>query len=324
VTDVVVACGADKAAADPLAASGLAGVYNAPILLVQTDPTRVVVPAATQAALAAIKTATGVKPQIHVVGGPASVTAGQLAVLKGYDKDGVVDRIGGADRYAVAAGVAARMRSVLGAAYPKTALFCNGHDAAFFWNALAAGPIAYTAHYPILLTTKSGVPAVTTAQKGYYTKRYLVGTPVDTYDALKSALPATRIGWKAADGSVYDRVLVARSVVETAAAADWIGYGDAYSLGDYGYANRLADSLVGGAFMGRRGGVLQFTYSATDLDQPRQVAIYGADHPVGWNEDFLVARRDMGLSPDAWILGGTTSIQPAVQTEITRLLGATP
>jgi ell wall binding domain 2 (CWB2) len=321
VTDVVVACGADRAAADPLAASGLAGVYNAPIMLVQTDPTRVVVPDATKNALAAIRTATGTKPQIHVVGGPASVTAGQLAVLKAYDKDGVVDRIGGADRYAVAAGIAARMRSKLGAGYPKTALFCNGHDAAFFWNALAAGPIAYKQHFPILLTTKSGIPAATNGQKASYTTRYLVGTPTDTYDGVRTALGATRIGWRTADGGAYDRTLVAREVAETGGAKHWIGYGDALSISAISIANRLADALVGGTFTGRENGALLFAYSAAYLDQPRQIAIYG-DYPVGYNEEFLVGRRDLG--DDAWILGGTASVSASLMTDVGHFLGATP
>ena len=321
VTDVIIACGADRAAADPLAASGLAGVYDAPILLVQTDPTRVAVPDATKNALSAIRVATGAKPQIHVVGGPASVTPGHLVVLKAYDKDGVIDRIGGLDRYAVAAGIAARMRSKLGSGFPKTALFCNGHDAAYFWNALAAGPIAFRQHFPILLTTKSTIPAATSGQKAPYTMRYLVGTPTDTYDSVKTSLGAFRVGWRARDGAVYDRTLVTRTVAEWGGANGWIGSGDAYSFNDIAFANRLADALVGGTFMGKKNGALLFTGSATYLDLPKQGQVY-IDYPVGYNEEFLVARRDMG--DDAWILGGTASVVTPVEIKIGGLLGATP
>ena len=72
---VIIACGSDRAMADPLSASGLAGVYNAPVLLVQNDR-RVVVPAATLQTLSAMKSANG-PLAIHIVGGPTSVTPGQ-------------------------------------------------------------------------------------------------------------------------------------------------------------------------------------------------------------------------------------------------------
>lgn len=319
VTDVVIACGADRTAADPLAASGLAGVYDAPILLVQNDPTRVAVPAATKSALSAIAAATGSKPQIHVVGGPASVTAGHIAVLKAYDKDGAIDRIGGADRYAVAAGIAARMRSKLGSGFPKTTLFCNGHDAAYFWNALAAGPIAFRQHFPILLTTLSGVPAATSGQKSFYATRYVMGTPADTRASVLSALGATRIGWDASDGASYDRTIVARRITETGGDRDWIGYGDAFSFTDVAYANKLADALVGGAFAGKKDGGLLFSFSANYLDMPVMHPFY-VGRPTGTNSEFLVARRD--FSQDAWILGGTSSVSDSVRTEMAELLGS--
>lgn len=323
VTDVIVVCGADRAAADPLSASGLAGVYNAPILLVRTDPTKTEVPLATKDALNAIRTATGQKPQIHVVGGPVSVTSAQATTLKAYDRDGVIDRISGADRYAVAAAVAKRMRSVQGAAYVKTALFANGADAAYFWNALAAGPLAYRQHFPILLTKKGSIPSATSGQKSYYTTRLLVGTPADSAESVRSSLGATRIGYAASDGASYDRTKVARRVTEYASdsARSWIGVGGTDAIYEVAYANRLADGIVGGAFMGKRNGPVLFTSSAGLLDSSLPGVVYTIP-PAGVNEEWLVGHR--WGSGNAWILGGDVSITPAVKTNIQRLLGATP
>lgn len=325
VKHVIVACGADRAAADPLAASGLAGVYDAPILLVQTDPSRTVVPGVTKNTLAAIRAATGAKPEIHVVGGPASVTPAQLNVLKAYDKNGVIDRIGGADRYQVAANIAARMRSVLGAAYPKTAIYVNGRDAAYFWDALAAGPIAFKQHFPLLLTTKSEIPVATNAQRKFYTTKYAVGTPTEFVPALATTLGATRIGWDAADGPSYRREVLARRLAEYAAAPSrrWLGYDDEYAFRDVAFANRLADSLVGGAFMGKKGGAMLYTHSATLLD-PIYLSIKYHGRPTGYNSEFLVGRRRMtgGGGARVWILGGNASVSDWLFQRIQVLTGS--
>lgn len=132
---------------DALAASGLAGVSDGPVLL--TDPD--VLPADTKAALAALNPA-----DVVVLGGTAAVSA---SVFSAIAADHDVRRVAGANRYATADALARAMGSDTGViAGRKTAFIVTGQD---FPDALAVGPLAFSLKIPILLTRAAAVPDVT-------------------------------------------------------------------------------------------------------------------------------------------------------------------
>jgi putative cell wall-binding protein/Tol biopolymer transport system component len=135
---VYVATGASFA--DALSASAAAGASGAPVLLVTKDA----IPTETGAELARLKPRT-----IVLAGGLDTISAGVESALKKYGE--TVERIGGADRYAVSAAMAAR-------AFPtspvETVYLASGQ---VFPDALA-GAAATGGTGPVLLVTKDGVP----------------------------------------------------------------------------------------------------------------------------------------------------------------------
>lgn len=138
--EVVLASG--RAFPDALAAGGLAGSLDAPILL--TEPGAL--PAPTVAALGELDPA-----QVTIIGGTTAITdavAAELAEL-GYD----VDRIAGDDRYGTAARAAAEVGGT-------TAVLASGRK---FADALAISPGAHALQLPILLTDGSTIDPATQA-----------------------------------------------------------------------------------------------------------------------------------------------------------------
>ena len=145
---------------DGLAAAGLAGAANAPVLL--TDPNTL--PGVTQNALAAVFGSSTTKT-VHIVGGESAVSAVVAAQVTslGY----TVNRIAGDNRYETAADIAAfqatlapvGITSVAGIPL-RTAIVATGEN---FPDALSGGAPAFRGKHPILLTGSSALPAVTSA-----------------------------------------------------------------------------------------------------------------------------------------------------------------
>lgn len=132
---------------DALSASYLAGVKDAPILLTKHDS----VPAETAAAIAKLKPS-----EVIVVGGTPSVSEATYASLTAGAKSS--SRIAGSDRYETAtkiveAGLAATTSTKAAATKGQTVFLARGdlfgNDVAA--DALAASPVSYRGHVPILL-----------------------------------------------------------------------------------------------------------------------------------------------------------------------------
>ncbi|AND42267.1 cell wall-binding repeat-containing protein [Cytobacillus oceanisediminis] len=127
--------------ADALSASPLAYKYNAPILLTNSE-----------------KLHTGTKSEIKrlqakeviIIGGKGSISDKVFSELKMMGVK--IIRIGGQDRFEVAANIAEKM-----GAY-KNAILTNGLN---FPDALAIAPFAAANGYPILLTRSDVIPEVT-------------------------------------------------------------------------------------------------------------------------------------------------------------------
>ncbi|HET8615714.1 MAG TPA: S8 family serine peptidase [Actinomycetales bacterium] len=122
---------------DALAGAALAGSQGQPVLL--TTSSRL--PVGTSRALGVMK-----PTKIVILGGPASVSDGIKSELA---RSYVVERIGGADRYDVAANVASRMGDA------TSAYVANGSG---FSDALAGASVAGSAKAPIILVQKGAVP----------------------------------------------------------------------------------------------------------------------------------------------------------------------
>ena len=134
---------------DGLAAAGLAGAANAPVLL--TDPNTL--PGVTQNAMAAVFGSSATKT-VHIVGGESAVSAVVAAQVTslGY----TVNRIAGENRYETAADIAAFQATLAPvgitrvAGIPlRTAIVATGEN---FPDALSGGAPAFRGKHPILLT----------------------------------------------------------------------------------------------------------------------------------------------------------------------------
>ena len=145
---------------DGLAAAGLAGAANAPVLL--TDPN--VLPGVTQNAMAAVFGSSATKT-VHIVGGESAVSAAVAAQVTslGY----TVNRIAGDNRYETAADIAAFQATLAPvgitrvAGVPlRTAIVATGEN---FPDALSGGAPAFRGKHPILLTATNSLPAATAA-----------------------------------------------------------------------------------------------------------------------------------------------------------------
>jgi len=188
--------------------------------------------------------------------------------------------------------VAARMRSVLGGSYPRTALVANGNMAVYFFNALAASPIAAKGHFPILLVKNGSVPPSTAAALGPYTTRYVIGDS----GAVSAIAYAQARGTSRLGGA--DRYAVAVSVAEYFTAHGPLTWSRV------GVAARLPDALTGGATLGLLGGPILFT---DPLSLPASTG------------DAVAAHRTQ--IETLYLLGGTSSVTPAVEAQIRTRLG---
>jgi putative cell wall-binding protein len=286
VKHVVIASGDDRAAADPLAASGLCWAYDAPMLLVSAART----PDEVKVALKEIVTQNG-SITLHVVGGPISVPDARLNDIKAYvgAANITVDRIlSTGSRYDLAAAIALRMKSARSSTMPKVALFANGADPAKFFDALALSPISAGTGAPILLVTATNVPAATANAVTTLapTTKIVGGGPLTVSNAVVTQLGATR--WSGQ--SRYDTAI---AIADGAVSKDWL------TRSYVGLAAKLPDALTGGSLMGRRDGVLLLTDGA-NLSAPTKT--------------WLTSHK-MSVS-EVCVFGGPLSISDAVKTQV--------
>jgi hypothetical protein len=316
--DIILACGEDRAMADPLAAGGLSWAYgNAPMLLTPAGPTyasysrpytpRFVVNAIVSAVanVRATHRADGIT--LHVVGGTASVPDARIAEIRyavqtrlGLSsaeaaKAFKVDRINGANRYENARLIAARMKLLRGAEMPKAAFVANGSDPTLFWDALSAAPISAGQGIPLVLVQTTGVPLSSTREISALgltgSQLYIVGPTTSVSSGVQSILHATnRI-----KGATPDRFATARAV------ADWAisrGFADNTTTG---ITAALPDALGASTYLGVRGGTMLFASQGSTI-VPSQT------------RSFLIARKSTLW--DTFIFGGTGSVPTLAESAI--------
>jgi putative cell wall-binding protein len=181
-SSVVIATGLK--AADALAASAFANFEGMPVILNDGDTLRTDVKAFL-AANSNMSTA-------YIAGGISAVpaqVASDLAIQLGL----TVERLEGTNRAATAVAVAKKFTTD-----PSGVILANGGDDSFA-DALAAGPLASSNEYPILLVNTCSIPAATSAylnaNAGSITNIYVVGGTsavcADVVTAAKAAATAT-------------------------------------------------------------------------------------------------------------------------------------
>jgi hypothetical protein len=137
---------------DALVSGPLAGTLGAPVLLTEPDD----LPEEVEAEIERLGATT-----VHVIGGEAAVGADVQAELEDDLGDVVVERIGGADRFATAALVAERVLD--GAPATEVLLSLGRHEVEdrAFPDALSAGAFGADLTLPVLLTDRDRLPRAT-------------------------------------------------------------------------------------------------------------------------------------------------------------------
>lgn len=260
IRHIVIASGEDRAAADPLAAAGLSGAYDAPLFLVSRSG----VPTAVKRAIDEIVDQAAGQVTIHIVGGPVSVPDARINEIRTYVNAGAKltsERLlASGDRYDMAGAIAIRMAELLGE--PEVVLLANGADPSKFFDALALSPIAAAQGYPILLVSRDDVPdgtldALDEIAPDPGALDIVIGGGTATVsqeieDIFEEVLGA---GDDVVRWSGPTRYATALAIADGAVSRGWL------SRDIVGAAAKLPDALSGGAAVGLEGGVLVLTES---------------------------------------------------------------
>jgi len=284
---VVIASGDDAKFADALTAAGLAGVAEGPVLLVESD----------RVATEVLNEITRLKglgiTSAYVVGGPKSINDSVKAKID--QKLGfTAKRIGGEDRYEVAAGVAREMVA-LGASGSEM-LVASGS----VWPdaALAASIAAGTGRPVLLVGTNNVPPATTEALSDLGTAKTIVfggpNTIPDKVIAGLSVKPTTRFGTRG------DRFTLAAEVARWAVSSQGFNLDNVFVV----TAARFPDSITGGVLSGAAKQPLLLTWT---------------DSAPAGTVDYIKANKS--AIDHVTIVGGMMSVGPGASGDICGPLG---
>ncbi len=270
---------------DALAASGLAGSYDAPLLLTRPD----VVPTSVRDEITRLGAT-----KVIIVGGTAAVSS---AVASAVDAmPGVTTfRIAGRDRYETAALVARRISEREGGV--TTAYLARGDS---FPDALACSPYAFAHTVPVLLTKPGSLPGYTSSmltELGVSDVLIAGGTAAvsGSVAGAVDALPGVAVTRLAG----LNRYETAAVIAEDAVSRGWAGW----SYVGVATGLNYPDSLAGGPACGRRGGILLMT-------DPKVLS--GATRA-----EILLHSGDVGRID---VFGGTAAVSTPVAEELGALL----
>ena len=254
---VVVATGADFK--DALAASGLAGLYGAPVIITAKG----------ELTPEAFSLLSRIDPdRVYVAGGPAAIGDQVVRQIEGA-LTADVKRVWGTSSASTSAKIALAGRGMWG----DTAIIATNKS---FKDALSAAPISYALHYPILLasngTSLNG--DVLSALKSCGIKKVvIVGGPKAVTQNVVNLLQGA--GIRAGNiKRVYGDVAVKTS----RKIAEW-GLSKGLSVDGMGVATskNYPDALCGAAYVGANRSVLLLADDA---------ALYNASFPKGYGSSF--------------------------------------
>ena len=236
IDTVIVASG--ESFADALAATPLARVHNAPILLSPPD----VLHAATRSFIERYRI-----DDIIIAGGTTAISDNVEDELAGLIS-GRPERLEGSDRYRTVVNIARELRAGEIGEYcgdgRRTALLATGEK---FADALALSPLAFAGPHPVLLTEPDRLPTtVKNFAADYAIEQVLIaGGPAAVAPSVETELAAAGIRVQRLWGQ--DRFETAAEIAE--ALADRCFGSDEFGLAD---GRNFPDALVGGALLGRR------------------------------------------------------------------------
>ena len=280
---MVVASGDDFP--DALAATFAADLTTSPVLLTAQDD----LTDATREALALLA-----PEQIILVGGPAAVDP---AVEDELATTAPVTRVAGDGRAATAAAVAA-----LGDADGDGALDDGGTTAivasgAGFADALAAGPVAYAAHHPLLLTHPDELSAETAAALAD------LGISAVLVAGGPAAVSNKVVGQLASLGLTVSRIAGESRVTTALAFAE-------YAEAELGFTPDHANLATGGSFADA---LALAAHAGADVAGPSPVLLADGDALGEANAAFLAARATCGVL-SLHVAGGDAALPADIVT----------
>jgi putative cell wall-binding protein len=248
---VIVASGANFP--DALAASSLAGIYDAPVVLTATDT---LTPQASETI-----TALGAR-RAYVIGGPAAVSEATLTLLESVIGTGNVSRISGEGRMETALDIYEKGRTPEGGntSWGNTAIIANGFS---FADALSISPYANVTRSPIFLSdpnTGLNDATLSAINNGDFTKAIIVGGAAAVPESVVSQLASSGIAverWWGAGRYETSADIVTKSLQNS---------GGALTLANIVCAtgSNYPDALAGGAFAGHKNTVLLLVHATAD------------------------------------------------------------
>lgn len=263
---VVIASGGG---ADALAASSIAGAYDAPLVLTAQEA----LPTATDAWLR--DTSKGFDKAI-IVGGEAAVSPAVKSRLEQILGAGDVTRLAGEDRFDTSAKVALALKERLGTAYDGGMIVTNGKALA---DSAGASAIAYGRAWPIMFVNSSDIPASVADAISTLTsdtpsaQAWIAGGTAVVGEAVEEQLEADGITVKRAAGA--DRYDTAAKLADLASSS-----GSKWGLIGMASGVKLADALCLGSYVGRSDGVMLLT-NGTGLSVPTSNRITDHKSQIG-------------------------------------------
>lgn len=280
---VVLATGTDPA--DALAASGIAGALDAPVILVP--------PYSKYSSLLDVyyeldRLGCG---DVYIVGGDAAVDP--MIDIELEDLGYNVTRLSGANRYLTAVEVAEEMLT-LGSV--DTVFVVRGDDYA---DALAVSPYAFSQGFPVLLTKPNELNAATAAfiKDNSIGRAVIAGGPSAVSNEVMFEIGVLRGPLEVDRYYGSTRYATAKEVARVAVILGWASW----DFVGAATGQSFPDALSGGAACGRRGGTLLLTKSTT----------------LGAEVSGAITEHD----PDTvMIFGGPAAISAGVETGIQNLM----
>jgi putative cell wall-binding protein len=277
---------------DALAASGLAGIADAPVVLTEGGA----LSEQAQSTIEALEPTT-----VYIAGGTGSVSAAVEESLKALVDDPTqVIRSAGSDRYSTALDIYAKGKEA--GTWGTTAIIASGDNYA---DARSVSPYSFAEKAPIFLADPTaGLDAATIAtlsaalEAGEITHIIIAGGPGSVPDVIK-----VQLGYTVGNFTTFTR-LYGASRYDTSVAVANFAASNSEALGFHQIAaatgENFPDALAGGAFAGRVGTVLLLVSD----DATGRV---GIDSVVGANAAAI------GFGH---VLGGVGTVSPALQTAL--------
>lgn len=280
VDTIVIASGEDRATPDVLAAAGLCGAYDAPLLLVNSRE----VPSPVAKVISEVRSA-NTTVTVFVIGGRNSVPDAvwnRLGDLAGSPLRYAPGSRSSGDRYSTAVAVS-QLIWVKKQGDASVVFIANGENPGKFWDSVAASSASANMGFPVLFVRRDDIPASTLYElknRGF-DRAIVIGGPASVSDRVLSevaALPGLQVERWAGD----TRYTTAVEVADKAISA---GFSDGSVVG---IAAKLPDGFTGGAMVGRSGGV--FLPTASD-SLPSPVRSWLEDHVQQLEQVYLFGEQ---------------------------------